>query len=225
MPIRSELFQVELRFPRLFPDPAFFEDQIHLVNRVFRESGVPKDREDLAYQITDEIIPLDDRGKPTITSGTAKYQFEGRTILAEYMNNAMAHLDYLDFGSGLSQNEHSKIWSRGRLGELRFELRHLKHQPQPLNIPEIPELYKVLRARAQPNSLSTVDLENIPGRMFNTVVRFLGDQLGSAAKVDNFEIEIYAAKNLSRSEKNALERRLARQSSDSTVFIIMNQQH
>lgn len=222
MPIRTELFQVNLRFPRLFPDPAFFEDQIHLANRIFQESSVPKDKENLVYQITDEIVPLDNRGKPAITSGTAKYQFEGRTILAEYMNNAMIRIEYLDFGSGLSADDHNKIWNRGRLGGLRFELREFKHQPQPLNMPEISEVYKILKARGA-NSLSTIELENIPGKIFSTIVRFLGDMLGLAARAENLEVEIYAAKDLSLSEKNALERRLARQSSNSTVFIILNQ--
>lgn len=207
----------------MFPDPTFFEDQIHLANRVFRENGVGRDKEDWVYQITDEIFPLDDRGTPTITSGTAKYQIEGRTILAEYMSNAMVRLEYLDFGSGLLPGDHDKIWSQGRLGGLRFELREFKHQPQPLNMPEISEMYRILKARALPNSLSTIDLESVPGRMFSTAVRFLGDKLRSATKMENFEVEIYAARDLSLSEKKALEGRLARQSSNSTVFIIMNQ--
>jgi hypothetical protein len=222
-PIRSDFFQVNLRFPRLFPDPAFFEDQIHLANRVFRESGISKDREDLVYQITDEIVPLDDRGKPAVTSGTAKYEFEGRTILAEYMNNAIVRVEYLDFGSGLSPNDHTKIWNRGRLGGLRFELREFKHHPQSLNMPEISEMYRILKERAAPKSLSTIELENIPGKMFSTAITFLGDKLRSAARVDDLEVEIYAAKDLSPSEKNALETRLGRQSGNSTVFVILNQ--
>ncbi|HEX4919406.1 MAG TPA: hypothetical protein VFV92_01535, partial [Candidatus Bathyarchaeia archaeon] len=174
----------------MFPDPAFFEDQIHLANRVSRESGVPKDKEDLIYQITDEIVPLNDRGKPAITSGTAKYQFEGRTILAEYMNNAMVRLEYLDFGSGLSAGDHNKIWNRGKLAGLRFELREFRHQPQPLNMPEISEMYDILKTRAAPNSLSTIDLENVPGKVFSTAVRFIGDKLRSAAKAESLEVEI-----------------------------------
>ena len=223
MPIRTELFQVNLRFSRLFPDPEFFEDQVHLANRVALQSGVEKDREDWLYQITDEIVPLDDRGRPAITSGTAKFQFEGKAILAEYMNNAMVGLEYLDFGSGLTTDDHTKIWNRGRLGGLRFELRELKHQPQLLNIPEVSEVYKILKQRASPNSLSTIELENVPGRMSNAAFRFLEDRLRSEAAKDNLELEIYAAKDLSRSERSTLEKRLARQSTDSTVFIILNQ--
>ena len=207
----------------MFPDPAFFEDQIHLANRIFRESGIGRDGEEWVYQITDEIVPLDDRGRTAITSGTAKYQFEGRTILAEYMNNALVRLEYLDFGSGISPDDQAKIWNRGRLGGLKFELMEIKHHPQTLNLPDTSEIYKILKERASPNSLSTIELENVPGKMYGPAITFLGDKLRSAARMDDLEVEIYAAKDLSPSEKNALERRLARESSNSTVFIILNQ--
>src|SRR5213596_2775827 len=120
MTVRSDFYQIVLRFPRLFPDPAVFEDPIHLANRYLMGNGIPREKADLVHQTTDEIVPVDDRGNPSTASGTAKYPFEGRTILAEYMTNANIHLDYADFGTGLTQRPFETL-DQGQTG--RTEIR------------------------------------------------------------------------------------------------------
>ena len=218
-----DLFQISLRFSRLFPDPAVFEDQIHIARRYLEANGLPREKSRLIHQATDEIVIVNDSGGPALASGTAKYQFEGKTILAEYMSNASLRLEYFDFGTGLTPDDHSRLWKRGRFAPLSFELREFKHQARTLNIPEVSGLYKILRERTSPNSLSTIELENVPGNLFNPVLSYLGDELRSAATSDGLEVEVYAAKDISASERVALEKRLARESTKNTVFIILNQ--
>jgi hypothetical protein len=224
MTVRSDFYQIILRFPRLFPDPAVFEDPTHLANRYLLSNGLPREKSDLICQTTDDIVPLDGRGNPSTTSGTAKYPFEGRTILAEYMINANIRLDYADFGTGLNPNDHSKLWNNGKLGELRFELREFKHQSQTLNIPDVSELYKILKERATPNTLSTIELDKVPGQMFRAALAFIEGRLRADAKADGLEVEVYPARDLSASEKAALERRLTRESSNSTIFVILSRE-
>lgn len=222
MAVKIDFYDLVLRFPRLFPDPMLFEDSSHLVSRYLIENGVSKNEAGLVYQSTEEIHPVDDRGNPSATSGTAKYSFEGKVILAEYMSDANVALGYADFGTGLTPDDHSKFWSKGKLGNLRFGLREFKHQSRTVNLPEISELYELLREKAQPNTLSTVELDGVPGQLFKPVLRYLEDRLRSFAKVDGLEVEVYAAKELSRSERIALEKRLARQSGNSAVFVILS---
>jgi hypothetical protein len=224
MTVRADLYQLVLRFPRLFPDPDVFEDSVHLANRYLVESGLPREKSDLICQNTEEILPIDDRGKPSIASGTAKFPFEGKMILAEYMSNANVPLDYADFGTGLGPDDHSRLWTRGKLGELRFELREFKHQSQTLNIPDIMELYQLLKERASPSTLSTVELESVPGHMFRPALVHIENRLRTAAKEDGLEVEVYAAKDLSASEKAALERRLTRNSGKATIFVILSRE-
>lgn len=222
MAVKVDYYDLVLRFPRLFPDPVLFEDSSHLVNRYLVENGLSKNESGLVYQSTEEIQPLDDRGNPSATSGTAKYPFEGKTILAEYMSDANLALGYADFGTGMTPDDHSKLWTKGKLGNLRFGLREFKHQSRTVNLPEISELYEILKGRAQPNALSTVELDSVPGQLFKPVLRYVEDKLRSSATADGLEVEVYAAKELSTSERTALEKRLTRQSGKSTVFIILS---
>jgi hypothetical protein len=224
MTARADFYQLILRFPRLFPDPIVFEDSIHLANRYLIGNGLPRDKSDLVCQSTEEILPVDDRGKPSTASGTAKFPFEGKMILAEYMSNANVPLDYADFGTGLSPDEHSRVWTRGKLGELRFELRDFKHQSHNLNIPDITELYQILKERASPSTLSTVELESVQGQLFKPVLAHIENRLRTAATADGLEVEVYAARDLSASEKAALERRLTRESSKATIFVILSRE-
>ena len=222
MAVKIDFYDLVLRFPRLFPDPVLFEDSSHLVNRYLVENGLSKNEAGLVYQSTEEIQPVDDRGNPSATSGTAKYPFEGKTILAEYMSDANVALGYADFGTSMTPNDHSNLWTKGKLGNLRFGLREFKHQSQTLNLPEVSQLYELLKARMQPNALSTVELEGVPGQLFKPVLRYIEDKLRSSAEVDGLEVEVYAGRELSASERAALERRLTRQSGKSTLFIILS---
>ena len=223
MPVKADLYRITLRFPRLFPDPVVFEDQTHFSNRYLLENGLTKDKAGYISQTSDEIVPLDERGKPSVASGTAKYRFEGKTIVAEYMSNAFIRLEYIDFGTGLSVRDHSKFWGNGKIGELRFELREFTHQPTTFNIPEISDLYRMLKDRATP-TLATIELDTIPDSSFRAVLSYIDNQLRTAAKGDGLEAESYAAKDLSGSEKAALEKRLTRPSSKTTVFVILSRE-
>jgi hypothetical protein len=222
MATKVDVYQIVLRFPRLFPEPMVFEDQTHLAAKYLMMNGVAREKSRLVFQTKDEIVAIDDRGAPAVAAGTAKFLFEGRTIWAEYMSNARVRLGYVDFGTGLSPEEHSRLWSKGKLGELRFELREFKHNRQTLNIPEVSELYKMLRERATPSNLSTIELEGVPRDLFEATFSYVEGRLREWAEADGFELEIYAAQNLSSSEKASLERRLTRESTKSTVFVILS---
>jgi hypothetical protein len=222
--VRAEAYQLSLRFPRLFPDPALFEDTIHLANRYLTDNGLSREKSALIFQSTEEILPVDDRNNPSSTSGTAKFPFEGKMILAEYMSNANVSLAYADFGTGLDAEDHSRLWSKGKIGELRFELHEFKHQSQSLNIPDIPELYRILKEKAAPNTLSTVELENVQGQLFRPVLAYVENMLRTSAKADGLELEIYAARDLSASERASLEKRLTRESGKDTIFIILSRE-
>ena len=222
MTLQVDEYRVALRFPRLFPDPALFEDPTHVASRILTENGLPKEKSDLVLQITDDILPVDDHGLPSVTSGTSKFLFEGKLILAEYMSNANLSLDYVDFGTGMSEHDQSRLWSKGRVGELRFELREFKHQTRTLNIPDVSELYKLMKDRATPSTLSAVELEAVPAQLFRPVLAYVDGRLRVAAMRDGMEIEVYAAKDLSSSERATLEKRLTRPSGKSTIFVILS---
>ena len=145
-------------------------------------------------------------------------------ILADYMSNANVHLDYADFGTGLTPSDHSKLWIKGKIGDLRFELGAFKHQSQTLNIPDVSELYKMLKEHATPTTLSTIELDNVPPQAFGASVAYINGRLRSASKEDGVEVEVYAARDLTVSEKAALERRLTRESSKNTIFVILSRE-
>ena len=222
MAVKADLYHIVLRFPRLFPDPAVFEDPSHLAKRYLLGNGLSGEKSDFLIQSTEEIVPVDDQGKPSVASGTSKYSFEGRSIMAEYMSNASIRIAYADIGTGLDAEEHSRLWSKGKLGGARFELRELKHQSTTLNLPDVSDLYKILKERATPNTLSTVELDAVAGDTFRAVLAYVRDRLSSASRADGLEAEVYAAKDLSASEKTALEKRIGRESSNSTIFVILS---
>ncbi len=222
MTVRADSYRVVVRFARLFPDPVVFEDPEHLVRRLFSQSQLSDVKASYLHQHPGEIIPVDDEGHPAIASGTAKYQFEGRTIMAEFMSNANLPIEYLDFGTGLSPDDHLKLWRRQKLGEMRFELREFNHQSQTLNIPDIPELYRLLKEKAASTTLSTVELSNVSDKVFEAAVAFIEAQLRELASKDDMEVEVYAARNLSSSEKQSLEKRLTRESARSTIYVILS---
>ncbi len=222
MTVKADSYQVVIRFARLFPDPTVFEDQEHLVRRLFSQSQLSDVKASYLQQHLGELIPVDDEGRPTVASGTAKYQFEGRTIMAEFMSNANLRIEYLDFGTGLSPDDHLKLWRSQRLGEMRFELREFDHQSQTLNIPDIPELYRLLKEKAASTTLSTVELSNVSDNVFEATVAFVEAQLRELASKDNMEVEVYAARNLSSSEKKSLEKRLTREPTRSTIYVILS---
>ena len=222
MTVKADFYQVVVRFARLFPDPAVFEDQAHLVERFLIQNSLPQDKASHLYQTTDEIIPVDDRGSPASTSGTARYRFQGKTIMAEYMSNASLRLEYVDFGTGLTPADHSKSWKRQRFGDLGFELREFNHQSQSLNIPNVTELYGMLKQKADPTTISSVELPNVPDNMFSATIAYIEKGLRHAANKDGLEVEVYPARSLAPSEKQSLEKRLTRESTRATVYVILS---
>lgn len=199
-----------------------FEDQAHLVERFLVQNGLSKEKASYLHQTTDEIIPLDDQGRPAAASGTARYRYLGKTIMAEYMSNASLRLEYADLGTGLTPVDHSKSWKRQRLGDLGFELREFDHRSQSLNIPDVTELYSILKQRADPTTLSSVELSNVPDNLFSATVAYIEKELRLAANMDGLEVEVYPARNLSLGEKQALEKRLTRESTKATVYVILS---
>jgi hypothetical protein len=220
--VKVDHYRVVARFARLFPDPAVFEDQNHLVERYLLQSGLPKEKAFYLYQPADEINPVDDSGKPAIASGAASFRFQGKNIMAEFMPNASLAMEYYDLGTGISPEEHSKLWNKQRIGEMSFQLRDFRHETQGLNLTNVSELYDILKKQDQPTSLSSIELAKMPEDMFRVTVAYLKSQLRKSAEQDALEVEVYAAKDLSASEKSSLEKRLTRESTSSTVYVILS---
>ena len=194
----------------------------HMVSNYLVGAGMPKDKALLIHQSDDDPEPVDDLGKPAVASGTSKFRYAGRTILAEYMANASLRLDYVDFGTGLTVAEHSNLWKKQRWGETSFELRDFQHSSQTLDIPDIGELYRILRGQASPTALSTIELPGVSENMFAAVSSYLRGQLGEYATKDALEVEVYSARKLTGSEKAALEKRLTRESTKNTIYVILS---
>jgi hypothetical protein len=125
---KIDRYRVVARFARLFPDPAIFEDQDHLVERYLVQTGLPREKAIYLYQNEDEIIPVDDSGKPAVALGTASFRFQGKNITAEFMPNASLALEYYDFGTGLSPEDHARMWKKQRIGEMAFQIRDFAHE-------------------------------------------------------------------------------------------------
>jgi hypothetical protein len=220
--VKVDRYRVVARFARLFPDPAVFEDQEHLVERYLVQSGLPQEKAIYLYQREDEINPIDDSGKAALASGTASFRFQGKNMLAEYMPNASLKLEYYDFGTGLSSEDHSNLWKKQRVGELSFQLRDFSHETQTLSITNVSELYEIMKKQGQATNLSSIELGKMPEDAFLVTVAYLKSQLRKSAGEDALEVEVYAAKDLSASERSSLETRLTRESTGSTVYVILS---
>src|SRR3989475_4616922 len=213
---KIDRYRVVARFARLFPDPAIFEDQDHLVERYLVQCGLAREKAFYLYQDEDEIIPVDDSGKPAVASGTASFRFQGKNIVAEFMPNASLTLEYYDFGTGLSPEDHSRLWKRQRIGEMSFQLRDFKHEIQTLNITNVSELYEIMKKQNQSTSLSSIELGKMSEDAFRLTLAYLKSQLRKNAGQDSLEVEVYAAKDLSPTEKSSLEKRWTRETTSST---------
>jgi hypothetical protein len=219
---KVDRYGVVARFARLFPDPAVFEDPNRLAERYLLQSGLPREKAFYIYQNEDEISPVDDSGKPAIASGTASFRFQGKNVMAEFMPNASVTIEYYDFGTGLSSDEHSRLWMRQRIGEMSFQVRDFKHEIRTLNLTNVPELYDIMKKQNQATSLSSIELAKMPEDIFRATVAYLKSQLRKSAEQDALEVEVYAARELSASEKSSLEKRLTRESTASTVYVILS---
>jgi hypothetical protein len=221
MVIEADFYRVRLRFKRLFADPAIFEDQKNAVRRFLFSPHATTDQTAI-YQITDDISPTDSVGKSPDIAGTARYVHKGRVVRSEYLENANVILEYADFGSGLSPNDHQRLWKRRRWGRIDFYLVEFHHENLKIEIPAIPELYEMLIVRADPTTLVDVELPDLPDNFFRSAVGYLETQLKQLGERDRRTIDVYVARDLLPEEKQALEKRLTRPSTESTIYILLS---
>ncbi len=221
MVIEADFYRVRLRFKRLFADPSIFEDQRNAVRRHLLP-GTTSDKTASVYQITTDISPTDNMGNSSEIAGTARYVHRGRVVRSEYFENANVTLEYADFGSGLSPSDHQRLWKRQKWGRMSFNLEEFRHEHLRIEIPDTSELYEMLRARADPTTLVDVELPELPDNFFRSAVGYLETRLKQLAEAGHETIEIYVARDLLVEEKEALEKRLTRPSTQSTIYIMLS---
>src|SRR5712691_1793161 len=221
MVVEADFYRVRLRFKRLFADPAIFEDEKNAARR-FLFSTRPSTSETAIYQITDDISPIDNVGKSPDIAGTTRYVHRGRVVRSEYLENANVTLEYADFGSGLSPSDHQRLWKREKWGRMSFDLEEFHHEHLKIEIPAVPELYEMLHARADPTALVDVELPELPDNFFRSAVGYLETRLKQLAELEHQTIDIYVARDLLPEEKAALEKRLTRPSTQSTIYIMLS---
>jgi hypothetical protein len=131
-------------------------------------------------------------------------------------------LEYADFGSGLSPSDHQRLWKRQKWGRMNFDLEEFHHEHLTIEIPAVPELYEMLRARADPTALVDVELPELPDNFFRSAVGYLETRLKQFAELEHKTIDVYVARDLLPEEKAALEKRLTRPSTQSTIYIMLS---
>lgn len=219
-----DLYKVKIRFPRLFPDPAIFDEPANIAQRYLSSTGVSPEKTGFIHQSSDEAEPLDDSGKPSVVSGEANYRYQGKTVRSEYMAAANIAVNYVDFGSGMLPAEHKSRWNKGRWGELFFELKDLQHERRKLELPDIGGLYQVLVAGGLQPTLATIELKQVPQGLVGATARFIDSRLGELAKQNGQSVEVYESDQLGAGEKEALSRRLARQIEPGSLLVILAKQ-
>jgi hypothetical protein len=220
MVIEADFYRVRLRFKRLFADPSIFEDQKNAARRYLL--GTSGNKTVSVYQITSDVAPTDDSGKSSEIAGTARYVHGGRVVRSEYFENANVTLEYADFGSGISPGDHQRLWKKQKWGRMSFNLDEFRHEHLTIEMPDTSELYEMLRARADPTTLVDVELPELPDNFFRSAIGYLETSLKQLAKAKHETIEIYVAKDLLLEEKEALEKRLTRPSTQSTIYIMLS---
>lgn len=221
MVIEADFYRVRLRFKRLFADPLLFENQRDAARR-YLFPGIGSDKTFSIYQITSDISPIDDAGKSVEIAGTARYVYGGRVVRSEYLENANMTIEYADFGSGMSPNDHERMWKKQKWGRMTFTLEEFHHEHLRIEIPDTVELYEMLRARADPSTLVDVELPELPENFFRSAVGYLETRLRQLAQAGNQTIDIYVARDLLLEEKEALEKRLTRPSTQFTIYILLS---
>ena len=221
MVVEADFYRVRLRFKRLYADPMIFEDQRNAV-RQFLKSPHLASNQVAIYQITDDISPSDNVGKSPDIAGTARYIHRGRVVRSEYLENANVTLEYADFGSGLSPDDHQRLWKRQKWGRMNFDLEEFHHEHLKIEMPAVPELYEMLRSRADPTTLVDVELPELSDNFFRSAVGYLEIRLKQLAELEHQMIDIYVARDLLPEEKAALENRLTRPSTQSTIYIMLS---
>ncbi len=215
------LYRVRVRFEKLFADPSILEGTENLVRRHFVSTGIASEKTDYLHQATSPVAPVDDSGKPSVVAGTAKYRYDRKRVRSEYMSNANLEFDYVDFGSGLTRDDHVEVWNKARWGEMRFEVKEFHHETATIDLPDVAQLFQMLKVRADPTTMGSVELPKLDDYLFHATVRYLAHELKRLAELEGGSVEVYAARDLGNEERLALERRLPRESTASTVHVIL----
>lgn len=220
--MQVSVYRVKARFEKLFADPVIFEDPLRLVQRYLALASTSTERLGYMQQTAGEIVPVDDYGKPSVVSGTAKYPLRGKRVRSEFMVGANLSIEYVDFGSGMSPEDHRRIWGRGLWGEMRFEVKGFNHETVAIELPDPKELYTMLHERANPTTIATVELTNIPETLFSATARYLEDRFRKLSEKGNDTVEVYPSRNLTLEERQALEKRITREATPLTVYVILS---
>ena len=224
MTVEADYYQVKLRFKRLFADPTIFEDQENAARRFLYYYGPPSDQTSI-YQITETISPMDETGKVPEIAGTARYVHERRIVRAEYFENVTLELEYADYGSGLQPEDHQKLWQKQKWGRMNFTVEKFHDDHFKIEVPPIADLYEMVSATSDPTSLVSVELGQLPDKLFRATVGFIGTQLKRFAENQHRTVEIYVARDLLDEEKKALEKRLTRPATDSTLYVLLSSEN
>ena len=224
MTVEADYYQVKLRFKRLFADPTIFEDQENAVRRFLYYFG-PQCDQTAIYQITETISPMDETGTVPEVAGTARYVHERRIVRAEYFENVTLDLEYADYGSGLQPEDHQKLWKKQKWGRMNFTVEKFHDDHFKIEVPPIADLYKMVSATSDPTSLVSVELGQLPDKLFRATVGFIGTQLKRFAENQHRTVEIYVARDLLDEEKKALEKRLTRPATDSTLYVLLSSEN
>ena len=105
---------------------------------------------------------------------------------------------------------------------MSFKLDEFRHEHLRIEMPDTSELYEMLRARADPTTLVDVELPELPDNFFRSAVGYLETRLKQLVEAQHETIEIYVARDLLVEEKEALEKRLTRPSTQSTIYIMLS---
>jgi len=219
--LQADSYRVKIRFGRLYADPRIFDSPPTFARHYIQSRGLTQEKAEQIYDTTGEVTPLDDAGRPSSPAGTGKFRMEGKTLRSEYMQGANIQLEYTDFGSGLRPEAHREQWSQGRWDELAFELKQWHHQHIDTGIADLAELYDILKKRAEPTTIATIELPMKQGGTLDATVKFLEDQVGKLAQREGRTVEVYAAGQLAKEERKAIENRIGREATASTVFVIV----
>ncbi len=222
MTLEADLYRLKIRFEKLFADPRIFDDPRTFVRDFLASTGLSPGKVSEIYETTEDVDPVDDRGRPCVPAGTGKFRYGGRMLRSEYMQGANFRLEYVDFGSGLRREDHERMWKRGRWEDTSIETRDFYHQHVDTGVADISQLYTMLKDRATPTTMATVELPGATGSVFSATVKYVQDRLEQMVAKDGGTVEVYAARDLDSEENKALERRLSRESTGSTVYIILS---
>lgn len=220
--MQVSVYRVKVRFEQLFADPVIFEDPPKLVQRYLALAGTPSEQLGYIQQTTGEIVPVDDSGKPSVVSGTAKYSLGGKKVRSEFMAGANLLTEYADFGSELSPEDHRLTWEKGRWKEMRFEVKSFSHEIVAIEMADPEELYTMLHERADPTTIATVELTNTPETLFSPTAHYLEERLKRLPEKGSDTVEVYAARNLTSEERQALEKRITREATPLTLYVILS---